>query len=150
MTTAVAPEDAGPATAPPATPEGASAEAPEEAGQPSPGQRIRACFERLAVALIHRGTDVIVDKADDLADRLEEIRDNGGVGLGAACGAGYAYMAGKNPAIGAVKGAWSALSTGGKVGIVLGLVLLGLLSPVALVVALVGLLVWAIVRSVKN
>jgi hypothetical protein len=158
VTTAVAPEAAGPTTAPPARPTGAptgasspaSAAAPEETAEPTPGQRIKACFERLAVALIHRGTDVIVDKADGLADRLDEIKENGGVGLGAAFGAGYAYMAGKNPVVGALKGAWSSLSTGKKVGIVLGLVLLGLLSPVALVIALVALLVWAIVKAAKS
>lgn len=157
MTTAVAPEAAGPTTAPPARPTGAptgasspAAAAPGDTAEQTPGQRIKACFERLAVALIHRGTDVIVDKADGLADKLEEIKENGGVGLGAAFGAGYAYMAGKNPVVGALKGAWSSLGTGTKVGIVLGLVLLGLLSPVALVIALVALLVWAIVKAVKS
>jgi len=154
VSTAVAPEASGPTTAPPARPTGEPSEAPgntpDETSEPTPGQRIKACFERLAVALIHRGTDAIVDRADGLSEKLEEIRDNGGVGLGAAFGAGYAYMAGKNPVVGALKGAWSALGTGQKVGIVLGLVLLGLLSPVALVVALVALLVWAIVKAVKS
>lgn len=122
----------------------------EDVAPPSPGERIRASLQRLAVAAIDKAAGAAVDKVDDLSERLEEVTANGGVGLGAAFGAGNAMMAGKNPVWGAVKGAWGALSTGKKVAIVVGLVLLGLLGPVALIVALVVLLVVAIVKAVKS
>ena len=114
------------------------------------GRVIARSFERLATALIDRAAGAAVDKVDDLAERLEGIASNGGVGLGAAFGAGTAMMAGKSPALGAIKGAWSALGTGAKVAIVAGLILLGLLSPVALVLVLLGLLIAAIVKAAKS
>jgi hypothetical protein len=49
-----------------------------------------------------------------------------------------------------MKGAWGALGTGPKIAIIVGLVLLGVLSPVALLLLLVGLLVAAIVSAVKS
>lgn len=114
------------------------------------GRVIARSFERLAAALVDRAASAAADKVDDVAERLEGIAQNGGVGLGAAFGAGSAMMAGKNPAWGAVKGAWGALSTGQKVAIIVGLVLLGVLSPVALVLVLLGLLVAAIVKAANT
>jgi hypothetical protein len=114
------------------------------------GRVIARSFERLAAALIDRAASAAVDKVDDLSEKLEGIASNGGVGLGAAFGAGTAVMAGKNPVVGAIKGAWSALGTGAKVGIVLGLILLAVLSPVALVLVLLGLLVAAIVKAART
>lgn len=114
------------------------------------GQRLVASLERLAVVLIDRAAGAAVDKVDDLAGRLEGIAAHGGVGLGAAFGAGGALMAGKNPVLGAAKGAWHALGPGSKVAVVVGLVLLGLLSPVALLLVLVGLLVAAIVQAARG
>ena len=134
----------------PATPSAADATAADAAAGTGPGKLVLRSLERLAAALVDRAAGVAVDKVDDFAEKLEGIAANGGVGLGAAFGAGSAMMAGKNPAIGALKGAWGALSTGKKVAIVLGLVLLGLLSPVALVLALVGLLIAAIVKAAKT
>jgi hypothetical protein len=134
-----------PAASPPSSAKEARA-ADEEAGF-GIGRVIARSFERLAAALVDRAAGAAADKVDDVAGRLEGIAQNGGVGLGAAFGAGGAIMAGKNPVWGAVKGAWGALSTGKKVAIIAGLVLLGLLSPVALVLVLLGLLVAAIVKA---
>jgi hypothetical protein len=134
----------------PSTPTAADASAADAAAGAGPGKLVLRSLERLAAALVDRAAGVAVDKVDDFAEKLEGIAANGGVGLGAAFGAGTAMMAGKNPVLGAVKGAWGALSTGKKVAIVVGLVLLGLLSPVALVLALVGLLIAAIVKAAKT
>jgi hypothetical protein len=138
-----APHASGPTSASEATAAAAAAGA-------GPGRLVVASLERLAVALIDRAAGAAVDKVDDLASQLEGIASNGGVGLGAAFGAGGALMAGKNPVLGAAKGAWRALGTGTKVAIVAGLILLGLLSPVALLLVLVGLLIAAIVKAVSS
>ncbi len=66
----------------------------EDVAPPSPGERIRASLQRLAVAAIDKAAGAAVDKVDDLSERLEEITANGGVGLGAAFGAGNAMMVG--------------------------------------------------------
>lgn len=124
--------------------------ATEPTSELTPGERLKLCGIRIAVALIDRAAGVAADKVDDVSDQLEKMASGGGVKLGALFGAGNAMMAGKNPVLGAVKGAWGALGTGPKIGIVVGLVLLGVLSPVALVLLLLGLLVAAIVSAVKN
>lgn len=128
-------------------------EAPDDAAgsvEASPGQRLSAVAQQLLVVAIDRLAGAAADKVDDMADQLEGIAQNGGVGIGAAFGAGQAYMAGKNPVWGAVKGGFGALSTGMKVALIAGLVLLGLLSPVALLLILVGLLVAAIVKATRT
>ena len=117
-----------PAAAPAPT-SAAEVTAADAAAGAGPGKLVLRSLERLAVALVDRAAGAAVDKVDDVAEKLEGITANGGVGLGAAFGAGSAMMAGKNPVWGAVKGAWGALSTGKKVGIVLGLVLLGSAQP---------------------
>jgi hypothetical protein len=114
------------------------------------GERLKTCGERLAVAVIDRLAGIAADKVDDLSDQVEKMASGGGLKLGAIFGAGNALMAGKNPVVGAMKGAWGALGTGPKIAIIVGLVLLGVLSPVALLLLLVGLLVAAIVSAVKN
>ena len=148
MTATAAP--AAPSTPNPAPTSAAEVTAADAAAGVGPGTLVLRSLERLAAALVGRAAEAAVDKVDDVAEKLEGIAANGGVGLGAAFGAGTAMMAGKNPVVGAVKGAWGALSTGKKVAIVLGLVLLGLLSPVALVLVLVGLLIAAIVKAAKT
>lgn len=114
------------------------------------GPRLAAVAQQLLVVAIDRLAAVAADKAEDLAGQLEDVVANGGVGLGAAFGAGQAYMTGRNPVWGAIKGGFGALSTGAKVGVIALLVLLGLLSPVALLLVLVGLLVAAIVKASKS
>lgn len=114
------------------------------------GERLKICGERLAVAVIDRLAGVAADKVDDLSDNLEKMASGGGLKLGALFGAGNALMAGKNPLFGAMKGAWGALGIGPKIAIIVGLVLLGVLSPVALVLLLVGLLVAGIISAVKS
>ena len=148
MTATAAP--AAPPTSTPAPTSAAEVTAADAAAGVGPGKLVLRSLERLAAALVGRAAEAAVDKVDDVAERLEGIAANGGVGLGAAFGAGTAMMAGKNPVVGAVKGAWGALSTGKKVAIIVGLVLLGLLSPVALVLVLVGLLIAAIVKAANT
>ncbi|WP_018331851.1 hypothetical protein [Actinomycetospora chiangmaiensis] len=114
------------------------------------GERLKICGERLAVALIDRLAGLAADKVDGLSDQVEKIGSGGGLKMGAIFGAGNALMAGRNPLFGAMKGAWGALGTGPKIAIIVGLVLLGVLSPVALLLLLVGLLIAGIVSAVKS
>ena len=114
------------------------------------GERLKTCGQRLAVAVIDRLAGIAADKVDDLSDQVEDMASGGGVKLGAIFGAGNALMAGKNPLFGAMKGAWGALGVGPKIAIIAGLVLLGVLSPVALLLLLVGLLIAGIVAAVRS
>jgi len=73
-----------------------------------------------------------------------------GVGANALMKGVLAKMEGKNPVIAALKGAFGAMSTGTKIWLSLALILLAVLSPVALLVLALVLLVAAIVGAVKG
>lgn len=60
-----------------------------------------------------------------------------------------AKLRGKNPALAAIKGAWSGMSPELKLAVVLILILTLLLAPVVLLVLLLGLLVAAIVAAIR-
>jgi hypothetical protein len=100
--------------------------------------------------LIDRAAKAALRIVDRLSGKLEDITSRGGALTGAAAGGLKAFAAGKNPILGAVKGAIGGLSTKTKVLIVLAIVLGLLLGPVALVLLLVGLLVFAIVAAVRS
>lgn len=132
------------ATAPAPTPAPAPA-AP--AAAPTNGQRL----ERIAVALIDRLAAVAVDKVDQFADRLQDFAENpGGIGMTAAVRAGLAKMQGKNPVWAAIKGAVSAMSTTTKILIGLLLILVAVLSPVAILVLAIVLIIAGIVGAVRG
>jgi hypothetical protein len=104
----------------------------------------------LVGVLVDRGTKAALRAVDHLSGKLEDISSRGGALTGAAAGGLKAVAAGKNPILGVVKGAIGGLSTKTKVLIVLAVVLGLLLGPVALVVLLLGLLVFAIVAAVRS
>jgi len=104
----------------------------------------------LVGVLVDRGAKAALGAVDRLSGKLEEISSGGGALTGAAAGGLKAVAAGKNPVLGALKGAIGGLSTKTKVLIVLAIVLGLLLGPVALVLLLLGLLVFAIVASMRS
>jgi hypothetical protein len=104
----------------------------------------------LASVLVDRGAEAALRPVDRFSRNLEDIASRGGALTGAAAGGLKAVAAGKNPVLGAVKGAIGGLSTTTKVLIVLAIVLGLLLGPVVLVLLLLGLLVFAIVAAVQS
>jgi hypothetical protein len=117
---------------------------------PPPVDQLKSSLQRLAGVLVDRGAKAALRAVDRLSGKLEDISSRGGALTGAAAGGLKAVAAGKNPVLGAVKGAIGGLSTKTKVLIVLAIVLGLLLGPVALVLLLVGLLVFAIVAAVRS
>lgn len=118
--------------------------------QEAPVDRLKASLGRLLGVLVDRGAKAALGAVDRLSGKLEDIADRGGALTGAAAGGLKAVAGGKNPVWGAVKGAIGGLSTKTKVLIVLAVVLGLLLGPVALVLLLLGLLVFAIVVAVRS
>lgn len=116
---------------------------------PDLGAELRTAGERLLAAAVGRLAALACDKVDDLAAALERTAAEGGVGIGAALGAGKALARGGNVVWGAIKGGFAALGTAAKVLIGLVLVLAPVLLLVALVVAIVAALVWAVVHAVR-
>ncbi|GAA4924170.1 hypothetical protein EV188_105246 [Actinomycetospora succinea] len=134
------------ATAPATAPTTA---APAAASQhvPTNGERL----QRIAVALIDRLAAAAVDKVDELADRLQDFAQNpGGIGMTAMVQAGLAKMQGKNPVWAAIKGAVSAMSTTTKILLGLLLILVAVLSPVAILVLAIVLIIAGIVGAVSG
>jgi hypothetical protein len=115
-----------------------------------PVDQLRSSLQRLAGVLVDRGAKAALHAVDRLSGKLEDISSRGGALTGAAVGGLKAVAAGKNPVLGAVKGVIGGLSTKTKVLIVLVIVLCLLLGPVALVLLLVGLLVFAIVAALDH
>ena len=115
-----------------------------------PGDQLKSSLRRLANVLIDKGAKAVSGAVDRLSGKLEGIASGEGALTGAAAGGLKAVAAGRSPVWGAVKGAIAGLRTRTKVLIVLALVLASLLSPVALVVLLLGLLVWAIVAAARS
>jgi hypothetical protein len=125
----------------------AAAAATATTATPTNGQRL----ERIAIALIDRLAAAAVDKVDEFADRLQDFAENpGGIGMTAAVRAGLAKMQGKNPVWAAIKGAVSAMSTTTKILLGLLLILVAVLSPVAILVLAIVLIVAGIVGAVSS
>jgi hypothetical protein len=112
--------------------------------------RLQSSLARLLDVLIDRGATAALGAVDRLSGKLEDIAGRGGALSGAAAGGVKAFVAGKNPVWGAVKGAIGGLSTTTKVMIVLALVLGLLLGPVVLLLLLLALLVLAVVLAVRS
>jgi hypothetical protein len=138
----------------PAPPAPALAEAPPATGEmPSAGDRLK----QVAIAALDRLAGAAVAKVEELSDQLGDMAADAvsgnmptGVGANALIKGVLAKMEGKNPVIAALKGAFGAMSTGTKVWLSLALILLAVLSPVALLVLALVLLVAAIVGAVKG
>ncbi|ANY05045.1 SRPBCC family protein [Pseudonocardia sp. HH130630-07] len=73
-----------------------------------PTDRLKDAAQMLLRTVTERAVDLALDRVDSLTDRLSDVAENGGVGLGSALGGGKAMLEGKNPVMGAVKGGLSA------------------------------------------
>jgi hypothetical protein len=132
----------------------ALAEAPQATPEmPSAGDRLK----QLAIAALDKLAGAAVVKVEELSDKLGDMAADAvsgnmptGVGANALMKGLLAKMEGKNPVIAALKGAFGAMSTGTKIWLSLALILLAVLSPVALLVLALVLLVAAIVGAVKG
>src|SRR5688572_22821849 len=102
----------------------------------APVDQLKSSLQRLVGVLVDRGAQAALRTVDRLSGKLEDISSRGGALTGAAAGGLKAVAAGKNPVLGAVKGAIGGLSTKTKVLIVLAIVLGLLLGPIALVLLL--------------
>ncbi|MEJ2861990.1 hypothetical protein [Actinomycetospora flava] len=125
----------------------------EPAGPPSASDRLRA----IAVTAIDRLAAAAATKVDEMADRLgdmaaDAVQGNlpGGVGGNAALRAGLAALQGKNPVWAGIKGAVGAMSTTTKILLGLALILVAVLSPVAILVLALVLIVAGIVGAVRS
>lgn len=110
---------------------------------------LRAAGERLLAAVVSRLSELALEQVDDLAAGLERMASGGGVGVGAAVGAGRALAAGGNVVWGAIKGGFAALGTAAKILVGVVVALAPVLLIVALVVLIVAALVWAVVAAVR-
>ncbi|WP_433026553.1 hypothetical protein [Actinomycetospora sp. CA-053990] len=133
----------------------ALAEAPQATTEemPSAGDRLK----QVAIAALDKLAGAAVVKVEELSDKLGDMAADAvsgnmptGVGANALMKGVLAKMEGKNPVIAALKGAFGAMSTGTKIWLSLALILLAVLSPVALLVLALVLLVAAIVGAVKG
>lgn len=117
----------------------------------TPGERLRVVMTRLLVAGVDRLAGAVADQVDGLADKLDDIRENGGAGLNAMIAGGLAQLRGQNPLWAAIKAGVSAMKTSTKVVIALLLILTAVLAPVlALVLAIVLLIVAAVQGARSN
>lgn len=116
----------------------------------APVDQLKSSLQRLVGVLADSGAKAALRTVDRLSGKLEDITSRDGALTGAAAGGLKAVAAGKNPVWGAVKGAIGGLNTKTKVLIVLAIVLGLLLGPIALVLLLLGLLVFAIVAAVRS
>ena len=113
------------------------------------GDRLRSSLRALLRDLLDAGFGLALDTVERLAHSLDEIRARGGVGINALIGAAGAKLAGRSPVLGALAGAFGALSTGMKWAIFLIVLLAVLLLPVTVVLLLLALIVLAIVVAVR-
>lgn len=109
-------------------------------------ERLRASGEALLVALIDRLAMVAREQVDQLSEKVDDLREHGGAGLGALLAGAQSAMAGRNPVLGAIKGGFAALTTPLKVATVLA----AILAPVLLLVVLLVLVVLGAVAAVRS
>jgi hypothetical protein len=98
---------------------------------------------------VRDGAEALTSKVQEWMDTLLEAVANGGAGAKAGLEGVRAILAGKNPAVAAIKGLVSGLSGKAKVTIALVLIFGLLLGPVLLVVLLLALLVAALIAAVR-
>jgi hypothetical protein len=115
-----------------------------------PTEQLKASLRRLLAVLLERGFGVVLDSVERLAGTFDEIAARGGVKMGALWGGATAGLSGRNPVWGAVKGAFSALSTPARGALIIALVLALLLLPVTVVLLLLALIALAIIAVVKT
>jgi hypothetical protein len=129
----------------PATPADITANPTEEALD-----ELKASLRRLLATLLERAFGIALDKVETLAKGFDEIAARGGIPVSALLGGLRAKLEGRSPIWGAIRGAYSALSPGVKVLIVLALVLALVLLPVTVVLLLLALIVIAIWLAVRT
>lgn len=133
----------------------APARSPVRGGTPQPSEgppteQLKASLRRLLGALLERGFGIALESVERLAGTFDEIAARGGVKVGALWGGATAGLSGRNPVWGAVKGAFSALSTPARAALIIALVLALLLLPVTVVLLLLALIGLAIIAVVKT
>ena len=143
-----APPESTPRPGPRPVPADAGASGPD--GQGSPGERLRVVMTRLLVAGVDRLAGAVADQVDGLADKLDDIRADGGAGLNAMIAGGLAQLKGQNPLWAAIKAGVSAMKTSTKVIIALLLILTAVLAPVLALVLAIVLLVVAAVQGARG
>lgn len=115
---------------------------------PQPAQdattELRASLYELLAVQLDRALGIALDKVEDLADGLENVAASGGVGMSALLGGVVGRLGGRNVAWSAIRGAFSAMTTAQRAGVVLALTLAVVLLPVAVLVALVLVLLLAV------
>lgn len=126
-------------------------------GAPSPVQvptprrgPLTSSLWKLGNALVDRGVRAALAGVDRLSEKFEDVTRRGGL-LPAAAGGGLAaFVAGRNPVWGAVRGMITGTSATTKVLVVLAIVLALVLGPVVLVLLLLTLIVVAVVVAVRS
>ncbi len=116
----------------------------------SPTQQIRANVRKLFTTLLERGFGIALEAVQRLDHILNEIAARSGVKVNALLGGARAAVAGRSPAWGAIKGAFSALSPGAKAAVIIVLVLALLLLPVTVALLLLALIAAAVIAAVKT
>ncbi|MBP2369992.1 hypothetical protein [Pseudonocardia parietis] len=116
---------------------------------PDLGAQLRDAGGRLLAALIDRFSELALEKVDELAASLERVVEDGGVGLGAALGAGTAWARGRSPLWGALRGGFAAMGTAARILVGVVLAFAPILLVVGLLVVIVAALVWAVVAAVR-
>ena len=117
---------------------------------PRPSPLLKASLAELGQALVDRGARATLRAVDHVREKLEDVALDGGVLPGAAGGGVAAFLAGRNPLWGVVKGVISGTSTTTKVIVVLAIVLALVLGPVVLVLLLVALIVVGVVVALRS
>ena len=105
---------------------------------------------KLGNALVDRGVRAALTGVDRLSEKFEDVTRRGGLLPAAAGGGMAAFVAGRNPIWGAVRGMIRGTSTTTKVLVVLAIVLALVLGPVVLVLLLLTLIVVAVVVAVRS
>ena len=108
-----------------------------------------AALRRLAEAAVGYATAKASHQVDDWTRKLNDFASPEGATERAGYEGVKASLTGKNPVWAATKGAWLGASGKVRVAIVVSLLLLAVLSPVALLLLILGLLVAGIVAGVR-
>jgi hypothetical protein len=111
---------------------------------------LRESLRGLLAALLEKGYGIALAAVERMADGLDEMAARGGLQPGALLGGLTAKLTGGNPIVGALTGAFRALSPGAKALLVLALVLAVVLLPVTVVLLLLVLIVGALVLWARS
>jgi len=114
---------------------------------------LKASLRKLLATVLERAFGLALDKVETLARNLDEVAARGGIPIHALLGGARAWLQGRNPVWGAIRGAIGGLSPAAKVALGVALVLALLLLPltvVLLLLVLIAVAVWAAVRAASQ